>query len=151
MGSITTAMPTKFKVDLLKGVHNFTATTGDTFKFALVKATGSLSGDYGAATTQYGDISGDEVANGNGYTTGGMTLASVTPTNDGTTATCDFGDITWTAATFATAGGIIYNDSATGKPVCAVISFGGDQQVSAGDFLLRFPTADKTTAIIRIE
>ena len=36
--SITTAMPTSFKVELFKAVHNFTASTGNTFKIALLKA-----------------------------------------------------------------------------------------------------------------
>ena len=33
--AITSAICTSFKVELLKGVHDFTATTGDTFKIAL--------------------------------------------------------------------------------------------------------------------
>ena len=33
--AITSAVCTSFKVELLKGVHNFTATTGNTFKIAL--------------------------------------------------------------------------------------------------------------------
>jgi len=48
--TITTAMPTSFKVELMKGLHNFTA--GSTrFKMALFKATASGSGTFGAATT----------------------------------------------------------------------------------------------------
>jgi hypothetical protein len=39
MAGFTTAMPTSFKVEILQGVHNFTASTGDTFKLALAKAT----------------------------------------------------------------------------------------------------------------
>ena len=49
--TITTAMPTSFKVELFKGVHNFTASTGDAFKIALLKATAAGSGTFGAATT----------------------------------------------------------------------------------------------------
>jgi hypothetical protein len=37
--SVTTAMPTSFKVEILRAVHNFTASTGNTFKIALMKAT----------------------------------------------------------------------------------------------------------------
>ncbi len=147
--SITTAMPTSFKVELLKGVHNFTASTGDTFKIALLKATASGSGTFGAATTNYSNLSTDELGNGNGYTTGGNTLSSVTPVADGTTAICDFADTTWSAATFTTSGALIYNDTESGA-ACAVLSFGGDQQVSSGDFQIQFPTAAAATAIIRI-
>jgi hypothetical protein len=44
---------------------------------------------------------------------------------------------------------LIYNDTSSDAAV-AVLSFGGDQQVSSGDFQLQFPTAAAATAIIRI-
>ena len=152
MAGFTTAMPTSFKVEILKAVHNFTASTGDTFKLALGKATASITGTYGTATTSYDNLTSnsDELPNGSGYTTGGNTLVSVTPVADGTTAVCDFDNTTWTSATFTTSGGIIYNDTAAGNPACAVLSFGGDQQVSSGDFQIQFPAAAAATAIIRI-
>ena len=152
MAGFTTAMPTSFKVEILKGVHNFTASTGNTFKLALAKATASVTGTYGAATTSYDQLvsNSDELANGSGYTTGGNTLTSITPVADGTTAVCDFDNTTWTSATFTTSGGIIYNDTASGNPACAVLSFGGDQQVSSGDFQIQFPAPAAATAIIRI-
>ena len=151
MAGFTTAMPTSFKVEILKAVHNFSNPGGNTFKIALGKATASVVGTYGAATTNYSDLTGnsDELPNGNGYTTGGATLTSVTPVADGTTAVCDFDNYTWTAATFTTSGGIIYNNTASGA-ACAVLSFGGDQQVSSGDFQIQFPAATASTAIIRI-
>jgi hypothetical protein len=77
-------------------------------------------------------------------------LVSVTPVADGTTAICDFNDTTWSAATFTTSGALIYNDTAAGDPACAVLSFGGDQTVSSGDFQIQFPAAAAATAIIRI-
>jgi hypothetical protein len=147
--SITTAMPTSFKVELLKGVHNFTASTGDTFKIALLKAAAAGSGTFGAATTNYSNLGSDELGSGSGYTTGGNTLSSVTPVADGTTAVCDFADTTWTSATFTSSGALIYNDTDAGA-ACAVLSFGGDQQVSSGDFQIQFPAAASSTAIIRI-
>ena len=152
MPGFTNAMPTSFKVEILKAVHNFTASTGNTFKIALGKGSATLTGTYGAATTSYTDLTGnsDELANGSGYTTGGNTLTSVTPVADGTTAVCDFDNTTWSAATFTTSGAIIYNDSATGDPACAVLSFGGDQTVTSGDFQIQFPAPASTTAIIRI-
>jgi len=147
--SITTAMPTSFKVELLKGVHNFTASTGDTFKIALLKAAAAGSGTFGAATTNYSNLGSDELGSGSGYTTGGNTLTSVTPVADGTTAVCDFADTTWTSATFTSSGALIYNNTDAGA-ACAVLSFGGDQQVSSGDFQIQFPAAASSTAIIRI-
>jgi hypothetical protein len=152
MAGFTAAMPTSFKVEILKAVHDFTASTGDTFKIALGKATASITGTYGAATTSYDNLTGnsDELANGSGYTTGGNTLTSITPVADGTTAVCDFDNTTLSSATFTTSGAIIYNDTASGNPACAVLSFGGDQQVSSGDFQIQFPSAAAATAIIRI-
>jgi phosphoribosyl-AMP cyclohydrolase len=79
----TTAMCTSFKGELLTGTHNFTPSTGNTFKAALYFATGSL----GAATTAYSTT--DEVTNtsGTGYTAGGVTVTNATaPTTSGTTA-----------------------------------------------------------------
>ena len=147
--TITTAMPTSFKVEILKAVHNFTASTGNQFKIALFKAAAAGSGTYGAATTNYSDMGSDELATATGYTQPGNTLTSVTPVADGTTAICDFADTSWTSATFTTCGALIYNSTASGA-ACAVLSFGGDQQVSSGDFTIQFPTAAAATAIIRI-
>ena len=152
MAGFTTAMPTSFKVEILKAVHNFSNPGGNTFKLALGKSTAAVTGTYNASTTSYDTLASnsDELANGSGYTTGGNTLTSVTPVADGTTAVCDFDNTTWTSATFTTSGGIIYNDTATGNPACAILSFGGDQQVSSGDFQIQFPAAAAATAIIRI-
>ena len=152
MAGFTTAMPTSFKVEILKAVHNFSNPGGNTFKLALGKATASLTGTYNASTTSYDDLTGnsDELAGSGGYSTGGATLTSVTPVADSTAAVCDFDNYTWTSATFTTSGGIIYNDTATGNPACAILSFGGDQSVSSGDFQIQFPAAAAATAIIRI-
>jgi hypothetical protein len=147
--TITTAMPTSFKVEILKAVHNFTTTTGNTFKIALFKATAAGSGTFGAATTNYSQMGTDELATATGYTQPGNTLVSATPVADGTTAICDFADTSWTSATFTTCGALIYNSSASGA-ACAVLSFGGDQSVSSGDFTIQFPAAAAATAIIRI-
>ena len=147
--TITTAMPTSFKVEILKAVHNFTASTGNTFKIALFVSTASGSGTFGAATTNYSNMGADQLPTATGYTQTGNTLVSATPVSDGTTAICDFADTTWTSATFTTSGALIYNSSAS-NAACAVLSFSGDQQVSSGDFTIQFPVAAAATAIIRI-
>lgn len=150
MAGLTQSLCTSFKVELLQAVHDFTASTGDTFKIALFKANASIVGTYGPATTNYSDMTGnsDEVS-GTGYTAGGNTLTNITPTSSGTTAFLDFADTTWSAATFTTRGALIYNDTESDKAVC-VLDFGGDQAVSSGDFTIVFPTADASNAIIRI-
>ena len=144
--AITSAVCTSFKVELLKGVHNFTATTGNTFKLSLYTSSATLGAGITAFTTS------EEITNtsGTAYTSGGATLTSVTPTTSGTTAVCDFGEISYTNATFTANGCMIYNDTATGDPACVVVAFGGDKQVTNGTFTIQFPTADATNAIIRL-
>jgi len=144
--AITSAICTSFKVELLKGTHNFTATTGDTFKLALYTSSATL----GAGTTAF--TTSEEITNSSGtaYTSGGATLTSVTPTSDSTTAVCDFADVSYTDASFTANGALIYNDSASGDPACVVIAFGSDKTVSSGTFTIQFPTADATNAIIRL-
>jgi hypothetical protein len=141
--AITTALPTSFKVEILKGVHNFTASSGDTFKMALYTSSASL----GAATTAY--TTSNEVS-GTNYTAKGNTLTSVTPVASSTTAVCDFADTTWSSATITANGAMIFNESASGDPAVAILAFGADKTSTAGDFVVSFPTADASNAIIRI-
>lgn len=140
--AISQAMCTSFKVELLQGVHNFTTSTGDTFKIALYTSSATL----GASTTAY--TVSDEVS-GTGYTAGGNTLTNVTPTSSGTTAFTDFADTTWTTATITARGALIYNSTESNKAV-AVLDFGSDKTSTAGNFTIVFPTADASNAIIRI-
>jgi hypothetical protein len=145
--AITTAMCTSFKQELLQGKHNFTASTGHTFKIALFTSSASLD----ASTTDYS--TSNEVV-GTGYSAGGNTLTNVTPTTSGTTAFVDFADTTWSSATITANGALIYNTTSAGgsgttDAVCA-LAFGGDKTSTNGDFVIQFPTADASNAIIRI-
>ena len=143
--AITSAICTSFKQEILVGTHNFTATSGDTFKIALYTSSATL----GASTTAYSTSNEITNSSGTAYTAGGATLTSVTPTTSGTTAFCDFADVSYTSASFTANGALIYNDDQSDKAV-AVIAFGGDKTVSSGTFTIQFPTADSTNAIIRI-
>ena len=143
--AITSAICTSYKVELLKGVHNFTATTGDTFKIALYDSDATL----GASTTAFS--TSEEITNtsGTAYTSGGATLTSVTPVASSTTAVCDFADVSYTSASFTANGALIYNSSDSNAAVCA-IAFGSDKTATNGTFTIQFPTADATNAIIRL-
>ena len=143
--AITSAICTSFKQEILVGTHNFTATTGNTFKIALYTSSATL----GAGTTAYSTSNEITNSSGTAYTAGGATLTSVTPTTSGTTAICDFADVSFTSATFTANGALIYNDTQSDKAV-AVIAFGGDKTVTSGTFTIQFPTADASNAIIRI-
>jgi len=137
-------MCTSFKQEILQGVHDFTNGTGSTFKLALYDNTATLN----AATTAY-TTSGEVSASGS-YSAGGGALTNVTPTSSGTTAFTDFADITFTSTTITARGALIYNDSAAGDPAVVVLDFGEDKTSTNGDFQVIFPTADSSTAIIRI-
>ena len=141
--AITQAMCTSFKVELLTGTHDFTNSTGDTFKLALYTSSATL----GASTTAYTVT--NEVS-GTGYSAGGGTLTNVTPTSSGTTAFTDFADLTFSSATITARGCLIYNDTEAGDPAVAVLDFGGDKTSTNGDFTIQFPAADASNAIIRI-
>jgi hypothetical protein len=137
-------MCTSFKKELLQGVHNFTASTGDSFKLALYTNSASFT----AATTAY--TASNEVGASGSYSAGGGTLTNVTPTTSGTTAFTDFSDLTFTSATITARGALIYNDTAAGDPSVVVLDFGSDKTSTSGDFQIVFPTADASNAIIRI-
>ena len=143
--AISSAICTSFKQEILVGTHNFTASSGNTFKIALYTSDSSL----GAATTAFSTSNEISNTSGSAYSSGGATLTSVTPTTDGTTAVCDFSDVSFTSASFTANGALIYNSSQSNKAV-AVIAFGGDKTVSSGTFTIQFPTADASNAIIRI-
>ena len=136
-------MCTSFKVEILKAVHNFTNSTGNTFRCAMYTNSASFT----AATTAY--TASNEVT-GTAYVAKGNALVNVTPTSTSTTAFTDFSDTTWSSSTITARGAMIYNDSATADPSVVILDFGSDKSSSSGDFTIVFPTADSTSAIIRI-
>jgi hypothetical protein len=145
--AITSALCTSFKKELLERKHDFNATSGHSFKIALYTSAASLD----AATTVYS--TSNEVV-GTGYTAGGIALTNIDPTSSGTTAFIDFADATFASATITAAGALIYNTTTDGGSATtnavAVISFGGDKTSTNGDFVIQFPAADASNAIVRI-
>ena len=144
--AITSAICNSFKTEILTAVHNFTASTGDTFNLALYTSSATLD----KTTTAYSAT--NEITNdaGSAYTAKGEALTSVTPALSGDTACCDFADVSWTSASFTANGCLIYNDSAAGDPSVCAIAFGGDKTATNGTFTIQFPTAEASDAIIRI-
>ena len=138
---ISTAMPTSFKVELLKGIHDFSV-GGDTFKIALYNSFAVL----GAQTTAY---TTDNEISGVGYSAGGATLTNIEPTSSGTVAIANFDDVQWTGATFTANGALISNASAANAAVL-VLAFGSDKSVDNSTFKITFPTSNATDAIVRV-
>ena len=144
--AITSAICNTFKTEILKAVHNFTASTGNTFNIALYTSSATL----GAGTTAYSSSNEIPNSSGSASSANGQAFTSVTPVLDSTTAVCDFADISWTSASFTANGCLIFNDTATGDPAVCAVAFGGDKTVSSGTFTVQFPAAAATTAIVRI-
>lgn len=102
---------------------------GDTYKVKLLTAA-----TFNATHATLAATGGTEVANANGYTTGGATLANVAVTTVTTNdAKFDADDVTWSASGGAITAsyGILYNDTDTDDPPVAFIDFGVSE--SAGD------------------
>jgi|TARA_R110000823_G_scaffold216476_1_gene346074 hypothetical protein len=145
--AITQAMSTLFKKDALLGDHHLDS---DNVYIALYTSSATLA----AATDGY--ITSNEVANGNGYTTGGNALASKTVGENSTSGVFDAADPEWTSATFTARGALIYNKtlgdaSSNSRGAIAILDFGGDFSVAGGTFKIIFPAATASNAIIRID
>ena len=139
---IVQGQTTIFKQNLLSGLENFAVGTPYTYKIALYTALADLNSQTTAYTTT------NEVV-GTGYTAGGEVLTVIPPNSNTTaqTAFVSFLPAIWTGSSFTTRGALIYN-STTGAAVC-VLNFGNDK-ITNGTFTITFPTADATSAILRV-
>ena len=136
---MASAVCNSFKTEVLGGTHDLDT---DVIKFALYTSSASVS----ASTTAYSST--NEVV-GTGYTAGGNTLAGATISLVSSTAIVDFTDTAWTTATITARYGLIYNSSKTNKAI-AVLDFVTDQTATNGTFTVVFPTANSSSAIIRL-
>lgn len=145
--AITAAICNSFKLQLLTATHDFTNSTGDTFKLALYTSAASLD----KTTTAY--TSSGEVGSSGSYVAGGgvsaVALASLLPVLSGDTACLAFSTLTFTSATITARGALIYNYSKSNKAVC-VLNFGSDQTSTAGNFTITFPAQTAGNAIVQL-
>jgi hypothetical protein len=151
-------MCTSFKEESWQDLHHLGDASaspigGDTINLALITLA-SPEGTYGAASTNYSDITGNseeatDSASPQGYTAGGGTLTNNGVTTSGTTAYADFADITFTAVNLTAHGCMLYN-STNGNRAISTHDFGGAQTASGGNFVIQFPTADASNAILRL-
>ena len=146
--TIAQTATTSFKVELLQAVHNFGPTSANTYKIALYTALSTI----GPSTTVY---TTDAEVVGTGYVAGGNTLViSTSPTSGNNslgvpTAFVSFSNSSWAGASFTARGALIYNSTQGNKSV-AVLDFGADKTAYNDTFQIIFPTADATSAIVRI-
>jgi hypothetical protein len=150
--AIVQSVTNSFKQQLLLGVHDFRATSGDTFKLALYTGAASLGADTTAYTT-----SGEVI--GANYVAGGQNLTNLGTFLSGNTSFLDFADLTFVNVTVVARGCLIYNSTPSANdnsnnpltnPSVCVLDFGGDKQTASGDLTIVFPTASSTSALIRI-
>jgi len=133
-----------FKVGLLKGEFDFSASTSQVFKAALYTSAATLN----ASTTAY---STDNETSGVGYTAGGEVITvSVTPTQESGVAYLSFSDASWFASSISAAGALVYKEDGVTNPAIVVLDFNGTKTTSGGNFVVQFPPANNQTAIIRI-
>ena len=128
---MATAASNRIKYLLATKVIDF---ANDTFKIILMADGYTFNKD---THHQYSDVSASELANGNGYTTGGNTLSGVSVAEDDTD---DRAEVTWSNSTWTASGGdigptpgaIIYDDTASNDPIVGYIDFGSDQTAANG-------------------
>ena len=136
-------VPDSFKTDLLGGVFDFDSSGGSTFKLALYT---DLSG-FSTATTAYTN-SNEVLSSGTNYTAGGNTLTNLGVDISSNIAYVDFDDLTFSSVTLTAVGALIYKG--TSNEAVLVLDFGGSKTATNGDFVIQFPTADSSNAIIRL-
>lgn len=143
MAITTNAIANSFKGQILRAIHNFTASTGNTFKLAMYQTDATL----GASTTSY--TSSQEVSSA-GYTAGGKALVNSGVLVTGAVAFTNFSNVSFTGVTLTAQGALIYNNTAAGNPAVCVLDFGGPKTATAGTFTVQFPAFQTDSAIIRI-
>ena len=137
-------VPDSFKTDLLKGTFNFDSSGGSTFKLALYT---DISG-FSTSTTAY-TTTNEVSSSGTSYTAGGNTLTNNGVAVSSNIAFVDFADLTFSSVTLSAVGALIYKSS-SGNEAVLVLDFGGTKTATNGDFVVQFPTANSSSAIIRL-
>ena len=128
-----------FLLGMPSGSYNFATGTSDVFKIALYTNAATLNSDT-AVYTSVGEVVDT------GYTaTGSVLTVSTVPVVTSNVAYWSFTDVSWSGVITAR-GALIYKVS--GGTVC-VLDFGSDK-TSTATFTVQFPTANNTSAIIRI-
>ena len=136
-------VPDSFKTDLLKGTFNFDSSGGSTFKIALYTSLANFS----TSTTAYTPTN-EVSSSGTSYTAGGNTLTNNGVAVASNIAYVDFADLTFSSVTLSAVGALIYKG--TSNEAVLVLDFGGTKTATNGDFVIQFPTANSSSAIIRL-
>ena len=141
-------VPDSFKQELFTATHNFNTTSGNTFYLALYN---TVSGFSSTGTTVYAATIGTSVeVSGTGYSAGGTSLGlASTCTVAQNISFISFSNATFSTATLTASCCLIYNTTQSKKAV-VVLDFAGSKTSTNGDFTIQFPTANSTSAVLRI-
>lgn len=114
----------------------------DSIKVGLVTASYTPNQD---THDEWADVSANE-ASGTGYTAGGKVLSSKTMTYDSANNwwTFDAADLTWTSVSVSFRYAVIYDDTASGKPLLGYVDFGTTQTATAQDLIIKWETTGDT-------
>ena len=137
-------VPDSFKTDLLGGTFDFDSSGGSTFRLALYTSLANFS----TSTTAY-TTTNEVSSSGTSYTAGGNTLTNNGVAIASNIAYVDFADSTFSSVTLSAVGALIYKSS-SGNEAVLVLDFGGTKTATNGDFVIQFPTANSSNAIIRL-
>jgi hypothetical protein len=138
MPSVTT-VPNKLKLLLLNKQIDF---SNDVFKIILMNSAFVYDKDTHGLLA---DVTANQIATGYGYTQDAKILTGVAVAQDNVNdmAAVAWSDVTWTAAGGSigpTGGAIVYDDTATDKPVVMCIDFGDDCTTADGySFQIKTP------------
>jgi hypothetical protein len=117
--------------DMARGAIDF-----DTDDFMLMLVTSSYTAN--KDTHDKRDDVTNEVANGNGYTTGGdTTVCTVTKDTGNDKVTLAFSAVSWPTSTISAAGGVIYKSrggASSADELVAFIDFGGTVSSTSATF-----------------
>jgi hypothetical protein len=145
--AITTAIANSAKLEFLQGIH----LAADVYKILLLKAgatgtwdkTATNVGTPGTGAPSTANVGTDE-ATGTGYTSGGLTLTGYTAALTADTASIDWADAVWAAASISADGAIIYNSTRAGR-ILQVIAFADTGSVPVtstnANFTITIPSA----------
>jgi hypothetical protein len=129
---------TQNKIDALAAMHP----PGNTYKFVLYTSASTMT----AATTTYSTT--NEVV-GTGYTAGGITLTGYTAGSSGTTAWITWNNVSIPNSTITARGASIVDTTKSGR-IVALIDFGADITSTNDTWSYTFPTANASSAIVRL-
>ena len=170
MTNVTTGLSEKFKLELLKGNHDFDA---HQMRVSLIKENSSTVDSTTTNWTTFNTASQQPTGtnyDGSGGSTTFNTFATGAPANIASddvgasntpypklvsgVAIIDLQDAVFQNVTVTADGCILYNQQhpagADTDNIVAIFDFGGTVSATAGDFTIQFPAAGSTTSILRL-